>query len=135
MGSFRNFMSGRYGMDKLNIFLLILSGGIVITLRIVTSFIGYYWISYLGFIPAVFAIIRFFSRNVQVRRIENERFERFWAGVVKFFRSIPQFFRDRNQYKYFRCPKCDTKMRVPRMGGKKLEVTCRNCKEKFRIKA
>ena len=135
MGSFRNFMNGRYGMDKLNFFLLILSAGIVITLRIITAFVGYYGLSYLGFIPVVFVIIRALSRNIQMRRIENERFEKFWTGMVKFFRSIPQFFRDRRQYKYFRCPKCRTKLRVPRMGGKTLEITCRNCQEKFKIRA
>ena len=135
MGSFRNFMNGRYGMDKLNLFLLLLSAGLVITLRIVSMFIGFYWMSLFGFIPAVFALIRALSRNIQKRRIENERFMKFWSGMIRFFRSIPQFFRDRKQYKYFRCPKCRTKLRVPRMGGKTLEITCRSCHEKFKIKA
>ena len=39
-------------------------------------------------------------------------------------------FRQRKDYRFFRCPSCRTWLRVPRGKGK-LNITCRHCGERF----
>ena len=135
MGFFRDFFRGRYGMDRFNVFLFIVSIVLWVILRIVTLFVGFYWITLIAYLPAIYAIFRALSRSLQKRRIENERYMRARQKFLDFFRNIKQWFADRKAYKYFYCPKCRAKLRVPRMGGKTLEVTCRNCGNKFRVKS
>ena len=114
----RRFMTGRYGSDKLNMF--ILGCGVAVCL-----------ISLLIRVPAVnltataisyglmfWAIFRTLSRNTYRRYQENRRFLMLWDRI-----------RDR-QHKYFDCPKCRQPVRVPRGKGK-IAITCPKCREKF----
>jgi len=114
----RNFMAGRYGSDKLNMF--ILGSGVAVCL-----------VSLLIRVPAVnlaatvisyglmfWAIFRTLSRNTYRRYQENRRFLMLWDRI-----------RDR-QHKHFDCPKCRQPVRVPRGKGK-IAITCPKCREKF----
>ena len=135
MGFFRDFMRGRYGMDRFNLFLFICSIILIIILRVIYVFTGHYWITLFAYLPAAFALFRMLSRSVQKRRIENEKYLAARSKITGFFAGIRDWVANRKVYKYFRCPKCHSKLRVPRMGGKTLEVTCRNCGNKFKIKS
>ena len=42
-------------------------------------------------------------------------------------------FKERNTYKYFRCPQCKQKLRAPRGRGK-IQVTCQKCHHVFQTK-
>ncbi len=140
---FQRFMYGRYGNDRLNIFILAVAF-VLIAASVVFSFVFVAkadpdgpktwtyvtlvteWVSVLLIMLAVF---RAFSRNSSKRSIENQKF-------VGFFRSIRNFFTpraDRKTHKYFRCPKCSQKVRVPRNKGT-IMITCPRCGEKFKRK-
>lgn len=114
---FRRFMYGRYGSDQLNVFLLIF--GVVLCL--LSSFTPLYFLGILCYVPLVWAIFRMYSRNVYKRQRENQRFLQLFAR-----------FRDR-QYRYFSCPRCRQRVRVPRGKGK-IIIRCPSCGERFQKK-
>lgn len=111
---FRRFMYGRYGSDQLNLFLLILG----VALCLLGSFSRLYYLGLIAYVPLIWAIFRMYSRNIEKRRRENRRF-------VQFFQRL----RDR-QNRYFSCPRCRQRVRVPRGKGK-IVIKCPACGERF----
>ena len=71
--SFRNFMSGRYGTDKLN--MVILGSGVLVSL--IASFIRLpvvmMLLTMLSYALLIWALFRSFSRNTYKRYEENRR--------------------------------------------------------------
>ena len=64
------------------------------------------------------------------RRAENERFLRWQYKVTGKLRSLKTRWDQRRDYRFFRCPSCRSWLRVPRGKGK-LNITCRQCGERF----
>ena len=124
----QRFLYGRYGTDQLNLMLLIL--GVVLTLFGRLFFFPLYWV---GDVLFVLALIRTFSRNIPARQRENQKFLRLSAPVRNWTSFQIRRFRERKQYKYFRCPLCKQQLRAPRGRGK-IEVTCQKCRNVFKIK-
>ena len=128
---FRRFLMGRYGNDHLNFALMLIS----LIFGICTFFtygIGDLICSMLQLMVLAVWCMRAFSRNIYKRRAENAVFLRFWSKVKKFFHPVSAFFArlaDR-RHKYFKCPNCKSRLRVPRHRGK-ITVTCPRCKNKF----
>ena len=115
----RRFMAGRYGMDKLNNWLLIAAAALILLGWIGGRFVP--WMSVLNllaYIPLVWSIIRTYSRNIEARRKEN----------AAFLRRLSQL-KDRNN-RYFKCPRCRQTVRVPRGKGK-INIRCPKCGEQF----
>ena len=118
MMAIQRFMAGRYGTDKLNIFLL----GIGIVASVLAVFIR---ASLLDLILMLLSyglmgivIFRTLSRNIYKRYQENRKYLLFMQKL-----------KDR-QHRYFDCPKCRQQVRVPRGKGK-ISITCPKCREKF----
>lgn len=109
-----NFMNGRAGADQLGWALLVLG----LLLNLAGSLTQLSVLCLLAYIPFVLTIFRMFSRNVEKRRRENAAF----TGV---FRRL----RDR-EHRYFSCPKCRQRVRVPRGKGK-ISIRCPQCGERF----
>lgn len=135
MNFLRKFMYGRYGSDQLNIALIILAVALMIVLRIVAALTDFIWIVYLDWFPILWALFRMLSRNIQKRRMENERFLKLWVPVQSRIKYNTEKFRMRKAYKYFNCPNCGAHLRVPRQGGKTLAVNCNKCGHHFNQKA
>ena len=116
--SLRRFMEGRYGTDRLNITLLTVALVLVVVYSIVpiSSVKLILWI--LSYVLMFWAIFRSLSRNTYKRYEENRRF-------LQFFDQL----KDR-QHRYYNCPKCRQRVRVPRGKGK-IAITCPKCREKF----
>ena len=116
--SLRNFMSGRYGTDRLN--MVILCAGLVsslLSMMVHTQPLNLiFWALSYGLM--IWAIFRSLSRNTYRRYQENRKF-------LQFFDRL----KDR-QNRYFDCPKCRQMVRVPRGKGK-ISITCPRCREKF----
>lgn len=114
----RRFMTGRYGTDKLNMW--ILGAGLIIciiyTLIPNTLIKLILWAVSYGLM--IWAIFRCFSRNTYKRYRENRR-----------FLLLLDRFKDR-EHRYFDCPRCRQSVRVPRKKGK-IAITCPKCGEKF----
>ena len=118
----QRFMMGRYGTDKLNMW--ILGGGVI--LCIVSIFVPVpavdLALTALSYCLMIWAIFRTFSRNTYKRYRENRRFLMFLDRI-----------KDRD-HRYFDCPKCRQPVRVPRGKGK-IMITCPKCKERFQRKS
>lgn len=126
----RSFMSGRNGSDQLCMALILL--GIVLIL--IASITNLVIIDYLGLASYIYALFRMFSRNLAKRRAENEKFLAFRRN---FKTNVSQFFarlKNSKQYKYFRCPQCKARLRLPRKVGE-VTVTCGKCHHQFKQKA
>ena len=79
-------------------------------------------LSFLAYIPLIWSIFRMYSRNIEARRRENAAFLRFFSRLTD------------KQYRYFRCPNCHARLRLPRGVGE-VTVNCGQCKHSFRKKA
>ena len=116
--SLRNFMTGRYGTDRLN--MVILCAGLVASLLSVWIKAAplnlIFWALSYGLM--IWAIFRSLSRNTYKRYQENRKF-------LQIFDRL----KDR-EHRYFDCPKCRQMVRVPRGKGK-ISITCPRCREKF----
>ena len=106
-------MYGRYGTDELNLVLMIL--GIIVMFL---SRIFWFW-------PLAMISYALYK--------EYYSFLKVWTPVQKWFRIKKTAFRERKQYKYFRCPGCRQQLRAPRGRGKIL-VTCQRCHKQFKQK-
>ena len=63
-------------------------------------------------------------------------FRKFMVGR-RFIRNIRQFInrlRNIRKYKYFKCPQCHARLRLPRKVGE-VTVTCGKCRHAFKKKA
>ena len=133
MGKFKNklyrFMYGRYGSDTLNKVLIIIYAVVVVVFTILSLFIDSVWFSFAYFVASVTLIyitfFRMFSRNIQKRRRENEKF----CGFFKLRRNK---FRDRKTHVYKKCPHCKAVLRLPKAKGKHT-VICPRCKNRFNV--
>ena len=107
-------MQGRYGMDKLNWFLLWTS----VILALVSLFLPWpllrLLLTVLSYIIMIWIISRCFSRQTYRRYEEN----------TKFLRLLDR------KHRYYSCPRCHQTVRVPRGKGK-ISITCPKCREKF----
>ena len=131
---FRNwltrFMAGRYGTDQLNRALSIVTL-VLLILSILFGRRGFgsvLWLLALGCL--VWSTFRTFSRNTVKRRQENSRYLRFSRKYLGGFRGAKTRWQQRRDYRFFRCPSCSTWLRVPKGKGK-LNITCRQCGERF----
>lgn len=121
---------GSYGSDQLgqvilyaSVFLLFLGFALGNVLFLYLSIAGYGW-----------AVFRIFSKNREKRMAENQLYLNKTARLRTEIRQARVRFRNRKQYKYFKCPQCHTRMRLTRGCGEK-DVKCPNCKNIFKMKA
>jgi ribosomal protein L37AE/L43A len=120
----RRFMMGRYGADQLTFATLLLSMILAMFTR------GRLWpLSVLGFLLLIWAYFRMLSRNISARAQENGIFLRYWYRVKGFFQRFSARLGDRT-HRYYRCPQCGQKLRVPRGRGR-IVITCPKCRHEF----
>lgn len=114
----RNFMAGRYGMDRLNMAMLWTGVGasLLSALIPIPPFNLVFWA--LSYILMILSIFRMLSRNTYKRYQENRKF-------LQIFDRL----KDR-EHRYFDCPKCRQMVRVPKGKGK-IAISCPRCREKF----
>lgn len=127
---FTNFMYGRYGVDQLSRFMLI----VTFVLCILSLFIRIPLLSTLILLLIILTYYRMFSKNIYKRAAENEKYLRFIgkfkknAGTGTYTNS--QNTQQKKYYKYFKCPGCSQKIRIPKGHGK-IEIRCPKCNTKF----
>lgn len=119
----RQLFMGRQGMDELSKLLFWVS----IALFALSAMIGGAFGSLLSSFALLFLILAFvraFSRNLPMREAENRLLLR-WAEKKKHaWQAWKDRFRNRKEYRYFKCPACGKWLRVPRRKGK-IHISCR----------
>ena len=118
-------MAGRYGGDQLNWLLLVL----YLILWAAGMFSGFVLFPILAWLLLFLILFRMFSRNRTKRWAENQKFLTVWNRLKGFFTSRTAQLKDRD-HRYFTCPHCKNKLRVPRGKGK-IQITCPVCHTEF----
>lgn len=120
----RRFMFGRYGLDQLNVILMVAAVALCL-ISFLFSRINAVWtvalsfvLNLLSYVLLFWYILRAFSRNIEKRNRENRRFLAFRSRLTD------------KQNRYYRCPNCKQTVRVPRGRGK-ICIKCPKCSEKF----
>ena len=139
--TFRSFMNGRHGADQLSMALL-WTGLIAYLLGTIFSGVqGFFlWpllgilLTLAGIAAYVLCIFRMFSRNTARRTAENAWFWNRTAKLRTAFSQARVRFKNRKEYKYFRCPKCHAWLKLRRGAGEGT-LTCGKCKHSFKAKA
>ncbi|MGB4984451.1 MAG: hypothetical protein WBO70_01575 [Erysipelotrichaceae bacterium] len=123
------FMQGRYGFDKLNDSLNILT----IILIIIQIFKPSVILTTIITLLLVFNIFRSLSKNISARSNENEIYLRMTRPIRATLKITKLNLMDPNN-KYVRCPNCHAINRLPKKKGK-VEIKCPVCKDKFEAKS
>lgn len=130
MNWLRRFMAGRYGGDQLSIALIILS----LLLSLIGQITNISFIILLNYIPLIISIYRIFSKDIRKRSMENYKFAMIMSPVYSKFNRlknrIKSRIRDRKTHRFFKCPSCKTRLRLPKGKGK-IIITCPKCKTRF----
>ena len=122
---FYRFMQGRYGIDQLNSFLMI----VCVICFIVNMFIGSIVLTFIAYGTWLFVIFRLFSKNIYARNRENDKYLNLFSPLSRWLKLKLMSKQDPSN-KYFSCPKCKQMVRVPKGHGT-VVVTCPNCQNKF----
>ncbi len=127
----QRFMLGRYGADELGRMLNIVAlVCIVLSLFFTRIPVLNMMLSWGGLGLAVYTCFRLFSRNVAKRYEENQHYRTFRYQMVTKWDAKKKQFAQRKTYRFYKCPQCSQKVRVPRGRGK-ICITCPKCKNEF----
>jgi len=128
--NFARFMSGRYGTDQLNSALL----WAAIIIMLIGSLSGLGICSILGDVVLIVVFWRMLSKDRYRRQNENQIY---LQKTYKVRQSVSEWvnrMKNSKKYRYFTCPKCKKRLRVPRGVGS-ITITCKGCGHKFDKKA
>ena len=128
--AFTRFMSGRYGADQLNMAML----WTALIMSIIGAITKVGLITILADALLVVMFIRMLSKDRYKRAQENQTYlqktEKLRRGVTEWANRM----KNRKKYRYFSCPKCKKRLRIPRGVGS-VTITCKDCGTKFDKKA
>ena len=110
MNRLRQFMIGRYGVDELGIFMLI----VYVVLSVINIFVSTPVIVLICYAIFFLWVFRAFSRNIYKRQQENQKF----LVISKPFRAMINLwkrkFKEKDTSRFFKCTGCKQTIRVPK---------------------
>ena len=122
----QRFMMGRYGVDQLNRVYI----GLVFVL-LVLSMITRWNILYLAALALlVYSYYRMFSKNVSKMYAQNQKFLNIRYKAVAKWNKTKNHMKQRKVYRFYKCPSCKQKVRVPKGKGR-ICITCPKCRTEF----
>ena len=121
--AFRRVMEGRYGGDQLG--LVLLAASLVLSLFPYTGLLSAAGVGWSAF--------RMMSRNIVRRQAENQLFLEKTAPVRVRAVQWAARMRNRKEYKYHRCAKCHTLIRLRRGQGER-HLKCPRCGQEYKIR-
>lgn len=121
------FMQGRYGAnDTLNKWLF----GAFLIVLLLSMLVQSSILNVLSLAILAYAYFRIFSRNIERRSAENQKFLGWKQSVVRFFRRDGSGVAHDKSHHVYACPQCRQKVRVPKGRGK-ICITCPKCHNEF----
>ena len=128
--AFARFMSGRYGTDQLNMAML----WTALIMTIIGSIAKLGILSLMADALLIVMFIRMLSKDRYKRQHENqvylEKTYKLRKGASEWINRM----KNSKKYRYFSCPQCKMRLRVPRGVGN-VTITCKGCGHKFDKKA
>jgi len=129
----QSMMVGRNGTDQLARAKMWLGIGLMVLAMVASSYV----LNLIAMILYISAFLRIFSRNTAKRSAENRLYltktmqlRTKTAQIQKSIAHRRSRFKNRKQYRYFKCESCKSWLRVPRGAGQ-VKVTCGKCGHKF----
>ena len=119
-------MTGRYGVDQLSRLYLVLTL-VLLVLSMITKLPIFYG---LAIILLIYMYYRMFSKNTTKMYAQNQKYLNMRYQIVVKWNNAKKHFAQRKEYRFYRCPKCHQKVRVPRGKGK-ICITCPKCRNEF----
>jgi DNA-directed RNA polymerase subunit RPC12/RpoP len=123
---FLRFMQGRYGVDDLNKFLLI----IAVVFMILSALTNNAIFNGICVLFLIFPYYRMFSKNISKRYSENQIYLKYFNQVKAFFNKEKRNLGQMKTHHIYKCPSCKQKIRVPRGKGK-IAIRCQKCGTEF----
>ena len=127
---FARFMSGRTGVDQLSYAMVIAA----LVMTIIGGIVGLGLLTLMADALILLAFYRMLSKNRLKRAQENTNY---LQKTQKLRRAVTEWVnrvKNSKKYRYFTCPKCKARLRVPRGVGS-VTITCKSCGNKFDKKA
>lgn len=127
---FARFMSGRTGVDQLSYAMVIAA----LVMTIIGGIAGLGLLTLMADALILLAFYRMLSKNRLKRAQENTNY---LQKTQKLRRAVTEWVnrvKNSKKYRYFTCPKCKARLRVPRGVGS-VTITCKSCGNKFDKKA
>lgn len=124
--SFTRFMYGRNGVDQLSQFINI----VTLVIFVISLFTKWTWLYWIAIGLLVYMYFRIFSENIPKRSQENQKFCNLRYDLAIKKNNMKKEWEQRKIYRFFRCPMCKQKVRVPKGRGK-ICITCPKCRQEF----
>lgn len=120
------FMQGRNGIDQYSQFL----NGVVLILFLISILTRSTFLGWAPFVLMGYMYFRIFSKNIPKRSMENQKFCNMRYDLSIKINKMKKQWEQRKIYRFFHCPMCKQKVRVPKGRGK-ICITCPKCREEF----
>ena len=127
---FTRFMQGRYGVDSLSRFLSVL----LLVFIALGLFVRIPFSGMITFVILVILYWRMFSRDIPKRYEENQKFLQIRDKLLGRFSSFGSNMSQLKDYRIYKCPRCNQKIRIPRGKGH-IMVRCPSCVYEFHKKS
>lgn len=119
------FMPGRNGVDFFNRHLFRIAA--------VFAAVNLLLLHQIGSVPviiAIYALFRTLSRNVIMRKMEDLTVRGFYDRIRGKIAGALLGLRQSRDYRFFSCPDCGSRLRVPRGKGR-IQIACPRCGQRF----
>jgi len=126
MNWLRKLMMGRYGSDQLSMVLIIFS----FILTFIAGLTSLPILASISYVPLGICLFRVLSKDIAKRRMENYKFSILISPVYSWFKKTQKRVKDSKTHRFFRCPKCNANLRLPKGKGK-ITITCPKCNTDF----
>lgn len=126
---FIRFMEGRYGVDQLSKFTMA-AALIFIILSLFIRGTGGALLNTIGLLAIVYTYFRIFSRNIQARYGENQKYLNATQKLRYRINKEKSIMEQRKTHHIYSCPGCGQKIRIPKGKGR-IEIDCPKCHTKF----
>ncbi len=124
------FMYGRYGNDQLSKLYLGIAM-VCLVVNLVTR-LDLFYVAGLGFL--IYGMYRSFSKDIAKMSAQNQKYLNWrYQRIVK-YNQTKKHLAQRKVYRFYKCPGCSQKVRVPRGRGK-IMITCPKCHAEFMKKS
>lgn len=122
----QHYMVGRYGVDEFGRFISALTL-VFLVVSMITRWKFFYWG---GLFLIFYSYFRMFSRNMPKRYAENQKFLTLRYKAAAKWSLMKKHLAESKTHRFFKCPQCKQKVRVPKGRGK-ICITCPKCRKEF----
>mgnify|MGYP000349810700 CR=1 FL=1 len=78
----------------------------------------------------IYSTWRMFSKNISARYAENQKYLNYRYQMAVKWNRFKKHLAQRKNYRFYKCPQCKQKVRVPKGRGK-ICITCPKCRTEF----